>query len=200
MLRKKGLWVGLLTLPLVICGVVFHRALILAALQAGASQDPKPLAVGDKVQDFTVTDIAGKTWKLSELQKRTDSGVVSLTFWCTFCHSCRMMEARFQKAAAEYKDKAAVLGIDASAADTAKKVENFIREKKFSVPVFIDSDGKAADLFGVRLTTTTVVIDKTGILRYRGQFGAEDSPHAQNALRAVLDGKEVAVKETSPAG
>lgn len=200
MLRKKGLWVGLLTLPLVICGVVFHRALILAALQAGAPQNPKPLAVGDKVPEFTVTDVAGKSWKLSDLQKRTGSGVVCLTFWCTFCHSCRMMDTRFQKVADEFKDKAAVVGLDASAADTPKKVEDFTREKKFSVPVFVDADGKAADLFGVRVTTTTVVIDKTGILRYRGQFGTENSPHAQNALRAVLDGTEVAVKETSPAG
>ena len=74
------------------------------------------------------------------------------------------------------------------------------RDKKFSVPIFIDAGGKAADLFAVRVTTTTFVIDKAGVLRYRGQFGAEDSPHAQNALRAVLNGKEVTVKETPPAG
>ena len=200
MWRKKTLWVGLLALPLALGGVVYHRQLMLWAIQAGNSQDPKAPSIGDKVQDFVVADVAGKSWKLSDLQKRTDSGVVSLTFWCTFCHSCRMMDARFQKMAADFKDKAAVVGIDASAADTSKKVEDFTRERKFSVPIFIDADGKAADLFAVRVTITTVVIDKAGVLRYRGQFGAEGSPHAQNALRAVLDGKEVAVKETAPAG
>jgi len=176
---------------------VFHPRLILLAT---GTQDSKRLAIGDKVPDFTVTDVAGKAWTLGDLQKRTESGVVSLTFWCTFCHSCRMMDARFQKLAADFKDKAAILGIDASAADTSKKVEDFTRDKKFSVPIFIDAGGKAADLFAVRVTTTTFVIDKAGVLRYRGQFGAEGSPHAQNALRAVLDGKEVTVKETPPAG
>ncbi len=193
-MRRTLIVAAVLLLVLV---AVFHQRLILLAT---GTQDSKRLAVGTKVPDFTVTDVAGKAWKLSDLQKRTESGVVSLTFWCTFCHSCRMMDARFQKVATEFNDKAAVLGIDASAADTPKKIEEFTREKKFSVPVFIDAEGKAADLFGVRVTTTTVVIDKTGVLRYHGQFGSADTPHSQNALRAVLDGKEVAVKETAPAG
>ncbi len=175
---------------LVVLFAIFHKQFIHHAV---STQESKRLIVGDKVPDFEVTDLTGKTVKLSHLQKRTESGVVSLTFWCTFCHSCRMMDARFQKAAAEFKDKAAVVAIDASATDTAKRVEDFTKDKKFAVPVFRDAEGKAADLFGVRLTTTTVVIDKAGVLRYWGQFGTD-------ALREVLDGKDVSVKETNASG
>ena len=77
------------------CGglALFHNQLL--ALLVTAPHGPKSVAVGDKVPDFTVTDVAGKAWTLSDLQKRTASGVVSLTFWCTFCHSCRMMDARW---------------------------------------------------------------------------------------------------------
>jgi peroxiredoxin len=188
---RKSLWIGLSVLTIV--GLLFgHRPLLSALVRP---QESRKLAVGEKVPDFTVKDAAGKSWTLSDLQKRTESGVVSLTFWCTFCHSCRMMDAAFQKRAADLKDKAAVVGIDASAADTAKRIEDFVRDKKFTVPVFLDAEGKAADLFGVRVTTTTVVIDKAGVLRYTGQFAA-----AESALQAVLEGKEVAVKETSPSG
>ncbi len=182
---------------LVVAFAVFHKQIIHHAV---STQDSKRLVVGEKVPDFEVTDLAGKTVKLSDLQKRTESGVVSLTFWCTFCHSCRMMDGRFQKLAGEFKDKAAVVGIDASAADTAQKVEDFARAKKFTVPIFRDAEGKAADLFGVRVTTTTVVIDRTGVVRYMGHFGTEDKPHAQEALKALLEGKEVPVKETLPSG
>lgn len=150
--------------------------------------------IGDKVPEFTLTDTAGKSWTLAELRKRTPSGVVSLTFWCTFCHSCRKMDAAFQARADAFKDKAAVLGVDASAADSPKKIDDFAREKKFTVPVFVD-DGKVAALFGVELTTTTVVLDKDGVLRYRGRFEP-----AEAALKAVLEGKDVEVKETPPAG
>jgi cytochrome c biogenesis protein CcmG, thiol:disulfide interchange protein DsbE len=182
---------------LLVFAAVFHKHLLQHAV---STPDPKRLVVGDKVPDFEVADLTGKVVTLSDLQKRTDSGVVSLTFWCTTCHSCRMMDARFQKLAAEWKEKATVVGIDANAADTTAKVEDFIRARKFSVPVLLDANGKAADLFGVRLTTTTVVIDKVGVLRYWGQFGGEDSPYVGNALRAVLDGKDVTVRETSPSG
>ena len=177
--------------------VVFHKQIINHAF---TTQDSKRLGVGDKVPDFEVTDGSGKTVTLSDLQKRTESGAVSLTFWCTFCHSCRMMDARFQKLATDLKDKAAVVAINSSATDNAKRVEDFAKDKKFTVPVFMDTGGKAADLFGVRLTTTTVVIDKAGVIRYWGQFGTGDSPVAGAALRAVLDGKDVAIKETNASG
>lgn len=172
------------------------RTLLLLALAAGGSQQaPKPLAIGDPVPDLELTDLAGKPVKLSGLRARTPSGVVTLTFWCTFCHSCRMMDAKFQALADDFQGKAAVAGVDASAADDAKKIEDFSRAKKFSVPVFLDAAGKAADLFGVRLTTTTVVIDKAGALRYRGAFDA-----ARAALAAVLEGKKVSVPETAAQG
>lgn len=165
-----------------------------------ADAGAKRIEVGEKVQDLVVSDLAGKPWRLSDLQKRSKSGVVSLTFWCTFCHSCRTMEDRLQKLAADFSDKAAVVAVDASAADSAKKVEDFTRTKKFTVPVYLDANGAVADLFGVHLTTTTVVIDSSGVLRYRGQFDGQGIPHAENALEAVLGGQEVAVKETPPAG
>jgi peroxiredoxin len=176
------------------------KTLLLLALAAGGSQAAKPLAIGDPVPDLELTDLAGKTVKLSELRARTPSGVVTLTFWCTFCHSCRMMDAKFKALAADFKGKAAVAGVDASAADDAKKIEDFARAKAFDVPVFFDAAGKAADLFGVRLTTTTVVIDKAGTLRYRGAFDAPGAPHARAALTAVLEGKGVSVPETAAQG
>jgi peroxiredoxin len=160
--------------------------LLLALLQTAA--------VGDKVADFSVSDTAGKTWTLSELAKRTPSGVVCLTYWCTFCHSCRKLDATLPRTAEDFRGKAAVLGVDASALDTPERIEAFIKEKKFTLPVFLDG-GKVADLFGVTVTTTTLVVDKDGVLRYRGRFegGVE-------ALKALLDGKDIPVKETPPAG
>jgi len=84
---------------LVVGLAIFHKQLIHHAV---STQDTKRLVVGEKVPDFTLSNLAGKIVKLSELQKRTDSGVVCLSFWCTTCHSCRMMDVRFQKLAADW--------------------------------------------------------------------------------------------------
>jgi peroxiredoxin len=161
----------------------------------GRANDAR-VAVGEKVPDFSVTDLSGKPRKLSDLQKSTPSGVVSLTFWCSFCHSCRHMEARLQELARAQRNKAAVVAVDASAGETAERVRAFAKEKGLALPILLDAEGRTADLFGVGVTTTTVVIDRKRVLRYRGQFAGRADAFAEDALKAVLTGGAVLQKET----
>ncbi len=71
--------------------------------------EPPPEArvkVGDKVPDFSVRTLDGKSVQLSELQKdakRTASGAVVLSFWCSTCHSCRDMEHLLAKLNKDYE-------------------------------------------------------------------------------------------------
>jgi thiol-disulfide isomerase/thioredoxin len=150
--------------------------------------------VGTKVPDFSVQTLDGKTVKLSELQKdqkRTKKGVVVLSFWCSTCHSCRRVEHHLDRLAKAYAGQAAVIALDANAGETAQRVAAFAREKGLALPIVLDPSGRTADLFGTEVTTTTVVVDGDGVLRYCGRFG-----QAADALKAVLAGKEVAVKTT----
>jgi thiol-disulfide isomerase/thioredoxin len=164
------------------------------------TQEPVPLAVGEQVPDLVVRDLEGKALRLSDLRRQTKSGVVSLTFWCSFCHSCRPVETRLDRFAREHKDQAVVAAIDASAGETAAGVAAFARQRGISLPILMDAPGKAADLFGVQKTTTTVVIDGQGVLRYRGQFVEGDQMPAADALKAVLAGEPVTWKETPQRG
>jgi peroxiredoxin len=168
--------------------------------KGGRVEKPRVLAVGDQVPDFTVRDLQGKTHTLRDLRRRTKSGIVSLTFWCSFCHSCRDVEARLDRVARERKGEAVVAAIDASAGETDADVTAFARKKSLTLPILIDAPGTSADLFGVGVTTTTVIIDGSGVLRYRGRFADSTRPLAEEALAAVLDGKEVAPKETALQG
>jgi thiol-disulfide isomerase/thioredoxin len=152
------------------------------------------VTVGTKVPDFSVRALDGKTVKLSELQKdqkRTKTGAVVLSFWCSTCHSCRRMEHHLDKLAKDYLGQAAVIALDANAGETAEKVAALARKKGLTMPIVLDPTGRTADVFGTEVTTTTVVIDGKGVLRYCGRFG-----QAEQALKAVLAGKEVAVKTT----
>jgi cytochrome c biogenesis protein CcmG, thiol:disulfide interchange protein DsbE len=158
--------------------------------------------VGERVPDFGVQTLDGEIVRLSELQKdrsRTKSGVVVLSFWCKSCHSCRHVEGKLAKLHETYKGQAAVLALDANADETAKDVAAFLKDKALALPVVLDPSGRTADLFGVTKTTTTVVIDGAGVLRYCGQF-AGGGGSAEEALRAVLAGEEVAVKTTPHRG
>jgi peroxiredoxin len=166
----------------------------------GDKPETVPLTIGDKVPDFEVRDLQGKTYRLSDLQKQTKSGIVSLTFWCSFCHSCREVEARMDRFAKEHKGQAVIAALDASAGETGAGVAAFAKQTGLSLPILMDAPGKAADLFGVKVTTTTVVIDGQGTLRYRGRFLDGDQMFAQDALKAMLGGKPVTRKETALRG
>jgi peroxiredoxin len=169
-------------------------------VKSGSTQEPARLAVGARVPDFEVRDLQGRTLRLSDLRKRTKSGIVSLTFWCSFCHSCRDVEKRLDRFAQDYKDQAVVAALDASAGETTAAVTAFAKKTRLTLPILMDAPGKAADLFGVKVTTTTIMIDGQGILRYRGQFLEGDQMRAKDALQAVLAGRPVTVQETSLQG
>lgn len=160
------------------------------------------IAVGDKVPEFEVT-IDGKTMKLSDLRKNTalsENGTLVLTFWCSFCHSCRHVEHQLDKLAKQYQGRVGVIALDASAGETAEVVAEFARENDLSVPIALNAKGTAMDIFGVHATTTTIVIDGKGVLRYCGQFSDREHSYAADALKAVLAGEEVRVKKTRHKG
>ena len=95
--------------------------------------------------------------------------------------------------------QAGVLALDASYGETRDDVAAAAEKAELTLPIAINSGGEAADIFGARHTTTTVVIDAAGVLRYRGQF-AGDQPFARDALQAVLAKRQVPVKETREKG
>ena len=168
--------------------------------EAGAKSDS--IAVGDKVPDFEVT-IDGKKFKLSELQgdtALTENGTLVLTFWCSFCHSCRHVEKDLDKLAKQYHGQVGVIALDASAGETAEAVAEFAAKHGLTVPIALNASGTAADIFGTGRTTTTIVIDSQGVLRYCGQFGDKRHAYAADALEAVLAGEEVRVKKTRHKG
>jgi len=142
----------------------------------------------------------GKTLKFSELQKeakQTNKGAVVLSIWCSTCSSCRRIEHDLDKLAKDYRGKALVVALDANAGEMPEEVRDFAKNKGLTLPIFLNPDGRAADIFGTEVTTTTVVIDGDGVLRYCGRFSKGDGhAYAEDALKAVLAGKEVGVKMT----
>jgi len=159
------------------------------------------IAPGALVPDFVVSDLKGRIRSRSELQKEAnESGLIMLTFWCTSCHSCRDMERKLDKIAAEYQGKAAVFALGSNASETAAKINAFRKARGLTLPALLDSGAKVADLFGVKVTTTTIIIDNKGVLRYRGQFARGQQAFAEDALKALMAGKEVALPATQEFG
>ena len=188
---------------------LFQHALLmcLAPLLLCATQDARkrkveekaaPVAVGQPVTDFELTDANGKAWKLSELLKSGPKGPAVLFFYCTTCAPCRLEEAEMEKFYRAFKDKAEIRAIVGSKGESAQVATAFNLKKGLSFPCVFDKTGDAASSFSAR-TTLTIVIDTNRVLRYIGPLAQDGKGYGREALEAVLGGKEVAQKEVKDA-
>ena len=177
-----------------IASVMAGAALLLANMSTLAKDtDIKSHHVGDQVPNFEVRTLKGRKTTLETIQsdkKSNSSGVTVLTFWCSFCGSCRMVDKPLSELAQKYEGKVAVLALDSSVGEDAKTISKVLREKNLEMPVLLDAKGRLADLFGAKMTTTTVVIDANNVVRYWGQFQHGDYALAEEAIEAVLSGKK----------
>jgi peroxiredoxin len=128
-------------------------------------QDPQYTAAVDKLKaedlrrqqvDFTLNDLAGKSWKLSELKGK----VVLLNFWATWCPPCNRelpdLEALYRK----YGEQGLV--VLAVSDEEAGKVQPFIRKQKFTYPVLLDPGRKVNELFEIEGIPKSFIYDREG--------------------------------------
>jgi peroxiredoxin len=182
----------------------------LSALLALAAQE-KPLEpvakVDGPVKDFRLRDLMKDGDFHLSLSDFKGKKTVVLVFTSHTCDACIVYEGRIHKLMADFKDKGvAFLGVRSSAEDTAAGMRKYAEEKKFAIPFLDDPGNKMANHFRVAITPAFCVIDSKGLLRYRGGYDESireeraTKTYVHDALRAVLEGKEVAVKESKVIG
>lgn len=175
----------------------------LCVLGSQVQAKDQPLAIGQATPDFAMKTVTGKTVKLRDLasdKQSNSSGITVLTFWCSFCGSCRHVEQPLSRLATKYQGKVAIMAVDSSVGESGKDVAAFLKEKNLTMPVMMDAKGRVADLFGAKMTTTTVIIDADGKLRYFGQFKHGQTNLVEDALNAVLTGKKPSHNKTVERG
>jgi len=121
--------------------------------------------------DFTLSDLAGKSWHLRDLKGK----VVLVNFWATWCAPCRKEMPDLQALYDKYKDRGLVV-LSISDEEIAK-VTPFIAERKISYPVLLDPGRKVNEAFVVEGIPKSFVYDREGKLvaqsidmRTRSQF------------------------------
>jgi hypothetical protein len=112
------------------------------------------------------------------------------------------------KMMADYGKKGVVfLNMNSNANNTEDGMKKYVEARNLSsVPLLKDYNNRVADYLSTQVTPTFYVIDKEGVLRYRGSFDdhpdeARASKHfVVAALDAILAGKPVETKENRPFG
>lgn len=160
---------------------------VLFALMAGASEPKQVLTVladKSKAQEFSLKDMDGKNWRLSELRGK----VVLINFWATWCPPCRRelpsLERLWRLLGSE---NFVVLAIDVGEdADTVFAFTGTL-EAAPSFPVLLDRDSAVLRNWPVKGLPTTFVVDKAGRIVFRAVGGRNfDSPELVEQLRVLL--------------
>jgi peroxiredoxin len=129
--------------------------------------DPRFAAAMAKLEDddrsrqsvnFTLADLAGKSWTLRDLR----GSVVLVNFWATWCPPCRKempdLEALYQR----FGPKGLV--ILAISDEEIGKIQPFIAEHRFNYPILLDPGRKVNELFRVEGIPKSFVYDREGTL------------------------------------
>ncbi len=126
-------------------------------------------SLGDVMYDFSVTDVNGTTYKLSEILETKK--MVMLNFWYIECSWCNKEFPGLNDAYVNYQDKLEILAINDYKRDTLNEVKSFpttgtYKDDNLVMPMFKITDTKSLTIgkFGNSGYPTTVIIDRYGVV------------------------------------
>ncbi len=167
--------------------------------------------VGSYAPDFELPGIDEQVHHLSRyLDKFPAVGVV---FMCNHCPSVKLYLNRLKNIQQEFVPRGfTLIGINSTnfqirVRESFGNMKAFATEHELNFPYLWDSTQEVAGSFGVRTIPMAFLIDKNGVIRYKGQI--DDSPHHpdsvsrhyfKNAISSMLRGDRIHLQETEPVG
>lgn len=141
-------WVGLMGL------------LVILALGLRRSQQG-PVAVGDRVPNFTLTTFDGATINLEDLRGK----VVVLNFWASWCKPCEQEAADLEAAWRFYQPRGDVVFLGVDYVDTEPEALAYL--KKFDITYINGPDlgTRISQAFRIQGVPETYIIDQQNVLR-----------------------------------
>ncbi len=130
---------------------------------------------------FTLPLLGGGDFDLAAQKDKT---ALVLCFWTTWAGPCRLALPMLEKTAAAFKDKGVTV-VSVNQQESEATLHEFLANVGVTLPVALDRNSEAADLYQVAGVPQIVVIDKSGIVRkvYLG-YGEK----LEDELRAALEG------------
>ena len=147
--------------------------------------------------DFELRGLDGSLHRLGDYRGR----IVIVDFWSADCPHVVRADASLRAALSRWGAQVALLAIASNANESLSALENAARERGLPT-VLIDASHEVADAFAAQVTPEAFVVDRAGVIRYRGavddvtfrQHVATRS-FVEEAVEALLRGESPAVTE-----
>lgn len=196
------------TLKLLVVTVITSVLSVFATIS-----DSEGYKIGDVATDFSLENIDGSVVSLSDYK---DAKGFIVIFTCNTCPYAVAYEDRVEALNKKYADKGyPVIAImpnntDVKPGDNMDAMKARAKAKGFTFPYLMDEGQKIYPQYGATKTPHVYVLEKTkkgNIVKYIGAIddnykdaSAVKTKYVENAVDALLKGKDVEVKETRAIG
>ena len=167
------------------------------------------LKIGSKAYDFDLTGTDGNNYSLDSFK---DKEALVVIFSCNHCPYVRAYEDRIIKIQNDYKDKIAVVAINANDSDnypedSFENMQKRADEKHFNFPYLWDKDQSVAKAYDAAHTPEIFLFDKERKLVFHGKIDDNwrepenvKQTYLRNALDELFSGEQISVPETFSIG
>ncbi len=147
-------------LLMVVAGLQLMR--MRAHSNAGPGSEDIPEAVGELKVGSVMPDFALQQFGASQTTiSKINAKVILINFWATWCEACMVEMPSIVEARQAYKDK----GFEVIPVNVDEHpdlvVPGALSNLKIDFPVYVDSEGKLAQIFDVNTIPLTVVLDSS---------------------------------------
>ena len=170
----------------------------------GVADEKDDLAVGTKLENFTLPDVHGDGQSLDKL--KGENGAV-LVWVSAQCPSVKAYNERINEIADELKAKGInLIGINSNATESLDWVTSHAKEVGYKFPVLIDKSNVLADKLGASVTPEFYYFDKENVLLYHGALDNDRSGknvtinYLRDAFDSALSKKPVKTSKTNAFG
>ena len=144
--------------------------LAVAPALAGA-QRAIDLEIGAKAPDMALLTLDGQPASLAPWIGKTP---FLMEVWATWCENCEALAPRILAAKKKYGDRMKFLGVAVSFNQSPARVKAHMEKHGFDLETLYDKKGEADVVYGVKATSTIIVVDKAGKIVYAGAGAGQD--------------------------
>ncbi len=160
------------------------------------------MQINQPVPDFSLTDLDGNIVNLKNYRGK----IVIVNFWSCECPHSERTDKAILSMWAQWRDEVELITIASNRNEKAEGIKN-VSEARRIPNVWLDANCQAANLFEAATTPHVFVIDRDGILRYRGAVDdvkfRQKTPtrfYLDEAIEALLAGRLPEIQETPAYG
>jgi peroxiredoxin len=122
-----------------------------------------PLELNHPAPEFTLPDLDGRIHMLSDYRGK----IVIVNFWSAECPHAERFDTNIKASLAEWSEDVTLLSVASNANESDEMINGTAHRREIPL-VLRDADGSVADRYEAQTTPHAFVIDRQGILRYRG--------------------------------